>query len=126
MLGPSIKSRGADFITVETYVQGKTIENPFFLYGPKCLKTLYFWLFDTQGYQMFRAVRPHHRADKCITRDTNNHQCFIYGPQCVKCECLAIRGGPINNQTGSNLLPSYPLQYINLNIKYRSNPIKTF
>ena len=24
---------------------------------------------QTQGYQIFRAVRPHHRADKCITRN---------------------------------------------------------
>ena len=41
MLGPSIKFRGADFITVETYVQqGKTIENQLFIYGPKCLNTL--------------------------------------------------------------------------------------
>ena len=46
MLGPYIKSRvtkatkmseNADLITVETYVQqGKTIENQFFIYGPKC------------------------------------------------------------------------------------------
>ena len=43
MFGPCIKSRGtkmsanADFITVETYVQqGKTIENQFFIYEPKC------------------------------------------------------------------------------------------
>ena len=35
-------------------------------------------------------------------------------------------GWPINNQTGPILLPSYPLSYINLNIKYGSNPIKTF
>ena len=48
MLGPCIKSRGtggtkmsanADLITVETYVQqGKTIENQFLIYGPKCKK----------------------------------------------------------------------------------------
>ena len=37
---------------------------------------------QTQGYQIFRAVRPHHRADKCITRKLNNNQFFIYGPQC--------------------------------------------
>ena len=23
---------------------------------------------QTQGYQIFRAVRPYHRADKCITK----------------------------------------------------------
>ena len=37
---------------------------------------------QTQGYQIFRAVRPHHRADKCITRKKNNQQFFIYEPQC--------------------------------------------
>ena len=37
---------------------------------------------QTQGYQIFRAVRPHHRADKCITRKKYNCQFFIYGPQC--------------------------------------------
>ena len=46
MLGPNIKSRdtrgtkmsaNADLITVETYVQGKTIENQFLIYGPKCI-----------------------------------------------------------------------------------------
>ena len=26
----------------------------------------------------FRAVRPHHRADICITRKKNNHQFFTY------------------------------------------------
>ena len=46
-MGPYIKSIGtggtkmsanADLITVETYVQqGKTIENQFFIYGPKCV-----------------------------------------------------------------------------------------
>ena len=53
MLGPYIQSRGtegtkmsanADLITVEIYVQqGKTIENQFFIYRPKCF---YFWLFE--------------------------------------------------------------------------------
>ena len=52
MLGPYIKSRGtrgttmsanADLITVETYVQpGKTIENQFFIYGPKCKQNCIF------------------------------------------------------------------------------------
>ena len=45
MLGPYIKTRGTggttmsaygDLITVETYVQGKTIENQFLIYGLKC------------------------------------------------------------------------------------------
>ena len=32
-------------------------------------------------------------------------------------------GWPINNRTGPILLPSYPLTYINVHIKYESNPI---
>ena len=35
----------------------------------------------TQVNENFRAVRPHNRADICITREKNNHQFFIYGPQ---------------------------------------------
>ena len=35
----------------------------------------------TQVNKNFRAVRPHNRADKFITREENNHQFFIYGPQ---------------------------------------------
>ena len=60
-----------------------------------------------QGYQIFRAVRRHHRADTFITRKTNNHQYFIY-------------------QTGPILLSRHPLTYINLHIKYGSNPIRIF
>ena len=42
---------------------------------------------------------------------------------------LAIRGAPgwpINNRTRPILLHSYPLTYINLLIKYGSNPITIF
>ena len=35
-------------------------------------------------------------------------------------------GWPINNRTGPILLPSNPLTYINLHIKYGNNPIKIF
>ena len=49
-------------------------------------------LTSTQGYQIFRVVRPHHRVDKCITREQNSNQFFIYGPQCEKCAFLSIRG----------------------------------
>ena len=50
----------------------------------------------------FRALRPHNRADKFITREKNNHQFFIYGPQCEKMRILGYSGGPgwpINNPT---------------------------
>ena len=42
----------------------------------------------TQGYQIFRAVRPHNRVHKCITTS-----CSYMGPNVNKCACLAIRGG---------------------------------
>ena len=88
----------------------------------------------TQDYQIFRAARPHHRADKSITRKQNIHQFFIYGPNVKICAFLAIQGEgggggglwPINNQTVPILLPSYPLTYINLHIKYGNNPIRIF
>ena len=65
----------------------------FFIYGPPMWRNVHFWLFysylgggpggplcQIQGYQTFRAVRPHHRADKCIWRKKNNCHFFIYGP----------------------------------------------
>ena len=48
---------------------------------------------QTQGCQIFRAVRPHHRAHKCITREKNSNQFFIYGPQCEKNRILGLFGG---------------------------------
>ena len=35
----------------------------------------------TQVNEHFRAVRPHYKADICVTRENNNHQFFIWGPQ---------------------------------------------
>ena len=35
-------------------------------------------------------------------------------------------GGGFNNQTGPILVHIYPLFYVNLHAKYRSNMIKTF
>ena len=87
----------------------------------------------TQVNENFRALRPHNRADKFITREKNNHHCFIYGPQCEKNAHFGVFGGggggpgwPINNPTGPILLPRHPLTYINLHIKYGSNPIRIF
>ena len=83
----------------------------------------------TQVNENFRALRPHNRADKFITRKKNNHQFFIYGPQCEKMRILGYSGGPgwpINNPNGPILLPRHPLTYINLHIKYGSNPIRIF
>ena len=47
----------------------------------------------TQVNETFRAVRPHNRADKFITREKNNHQFFIYEPQCEKMRILGYSGG---------------------------------
>ena len=47
----------------------------------------------TQVNENFRAVRPHNRADKFITREKNNPQFFIYGPQCEKIRILGYSGG---------------------------------
>ena len=83
----------------------------------------------TQVNENFRAVRSHHRTYICITREKNIWQFFIYGPQYTKMCIFGYSGGPgwpINNRTGSILLPSYPLTYINLHIKYGSNPIRFF
>ena len=90
---------------------------------------LFSYLSRTQVNENFRAVRPHHRADKFITREKNNHQFFIYGSQCEKIRILGYSGRPgwpINNRTGPILLPRHPLTYINLHIKYGSNPIRIF
>ena len=61
----------------------------------------------------FQGVRPHHRADKCITREENN-QVVIYGPQCDLCVHFWLFGGegagwPFNYETEPILLLSYPL-----------------
>ena len=83
----------------------------------------------TQVNENFRAVRLYHRADICITREKNNCQFFTYGPQYTKMCIFGYSGGPgwpRNNRTGPIFLPSYPLTYINLHIKYGSNPIRVF
>ena len=66
----------------------------------------------TQVNENFRAVRPHHIADICITREKNNRQFFIYEPLYTQICIFGYSGGPgwpINNRTGPILLPSYPL-----------------
>ena len=83
----------------------------------------------TQVNKNFRSVRPHNRANICITREKNNHQFFIYGPQYRKMCNFGYSGAPgwpINNRTGFILLPSYPLTYIALHIKYGNNPIRIY
>ena len=81
---------------------------------------------SNQCERKFKAVRPHHRADICVTREKHNHQFFIYGPQyyffCIFGYSVG-RWWPINNGTGPILLHSYPLTNIKLHIKYGSNPM---
>ena len=116
----------------------KQYDKKFLSLNPKYEKNILFFsylggpggpLWQTQVNKNFRAVRPHHRADICITREKNNCHFFIYGPQYTKMCIFGYSGGPgwpINNRTGPILLPSYPLTYINLHIKYGSNPIRIF
>ena len=66
------------------------------------MKKLYFFSYlggpggalrQTQVNENFRALRPHNRANKFITREKNNHQFFIYRPQCEKMRILGYSGG---------------------------------
>ena len=73
---------------------------------------------QTQGYQIFRAVRPHHRADKCITRKKYNRHFFIYGPQCEEIcifgHFIHIWGGPGGALTSNPGLPNFQGSKISL------------
>ena len=112
---------------ISMYMSNKeTIWSEIFKFKPKIWKKYTFFSYLNE---YFREVRPHHRADICITREKNNCQFFIYGPQYRKMCIFGYSGGPgwpINNRIGSILLPSYPLTYINLHKKYGSNPIRIF
>ena len=62
---------------------------------------------------------------------TMNYKFFIYMPQCENNNIFGYLGGRgggggFNNQTGSILVHIYPLIYINLDVKYGSNLIRTF
>ena len=79
----------------------KQSDKKFLSLNPKYEKNIYFFSYlggpgglyvETQVNENFRAVRPHYRADICITREKHNCQFFIYGPQYIKCAFLAIRG----------------------------------
>ena len=68
----------------------------------------------------------------CRVRVVDRRRYKAIGPVDIKmCICGYSGGGggpgwPINNLTGPILLPSYPLTYINLHIKYGSNLIMIF
>ena len=79
----------------------KQSDKTFLSQNPKYEKNNTFFIFGgswgalprTQVNENFRAVRPHNRADKCITREKNNSQFFIYGPQCEKMHFGLFGGG---------------------------------
>ena len=48
---------------------------------------------QTQGYQIFRAVRPHHRADKFITREKITTSFSYMGPNVKKKSHFGLFGG---------------------------------
>ena len=68
-------------------------------------------------------------VDRPTDLPTDRRRATAIGPVDLKMCIFGYSGGPgwpINNQTGPILLPSYPLTYINLHIKYGSNPIRFF
>ena len=81
------------------------------------------------GEQKFQGSKTSSQSRHMYNKGKNNRQFFIYGPLYTKMCIFGYSGGPgwpINNRTGPILLPSYPLTYINLHIKYGSNPIRFF
>ena len=86
-------------------VQIQNMKNIFFLYlgGPGGA------LRRTQGYQIFRTVRPHHIADKYITRGKIIKSCSYMGPNIIFFFNIRGGGGWVAAITGRTLLPSYPL-----------------
>ena len=50
-------------------------------------------LTSNPGLPNFQGSIRHHRAEKCMTREQNNQQFFIYGPQCDKNRIFGYSGG---------------------------------
>ena len=134
---PAVHSCGDTMVSSQTYISTNLLSLPIMntakhgLRGHSNQGTL--WPL-TQNGVLSSAMHlsfgdTHWDIDKFIKREKNNHQFFIYGPQCEKMRILGYSGGPgwpINNRTGPILLPRHPLTYINLHIKYGSNPIRIF
>ena len=84
------------------------------------------------GERKFQGSKTSSQSRHMYNKGKNNCQFFIYGPQYNIFCIFGYSGGgggpgwPINNRTGPILLPSYPLTYINLHIKYGSYPIWIF
>ena len=78
------------------------------------------------GERTFQGSKTSSQSRHVYNKGENKHQFFIYGPQYTKMCIFGYLGGPIDNRTGPILLPSYPLTYINLHIKYGSNPLLSY
>ena len=71
---------------------------------------------------------PHHTGDISTTKKTIDNKFFICGKHLWLFGGLGGGGGGggLNNQTGPILVHIYPLFYINLHVKYRSNIITRY
>ena len=81
------------------------------------------------GERKFQGSKTSSQSRHMNNKEKNNSQVFLYGPPYTKMCIFGYSRGPgwpINNRTGPILLPSYPLTYISLHIKYGSNPIRIF
>ena len=85
------------------------------------------------GLPNFHGSKTSSQSRQIYNKENKITTTFSYmGSNVKKCTFWAIRGRgggawvPMNNQTGPILLPSYPLTYINLHMKYGSNPIRIF
>ena len=89
-------------------------------------------LTSNPGERIFQGSKTSAQSRHMFNKEKHNHLFFTYMGHNIKQNCiLGYSGGggakwPINNRTGPILLPSYPLTYINLHIKYGSNPIRIF
>ena len=78
-------------------------------------------LHQTQGYQIFRAVRPHHRADKYITIKKITARFSYMGPNVKKCAFLPIllifggSWGALTSNPGKKISTSF--SYMGPNVK---------
>ena len=136
------------------YNKGKQFENHFFIYGPNVKKMYILGLFwgPWEGLQwsdwayLSLQLSSHPYLCTCEIRKQSDKTFLSLNPKYEKIIFFFIFGGswggltsnpgerkfrggpgwPINNPTGPILLPRHPLTYINLHIKYGSNPIRIF
>ena len=81
------------------------------------------------GERKFQGSNTLSQSRHMYKKRTNKCLSFIYGPQYTKICIIGYSGGGGGAGwpgTGPFLLPMDPLTYINLHIKYGSNPIRIF